>query len=100
MIFCNPVPIAAACLIHRNVVTDGLRAMFDAIIDLTKHGKDIVLPFGFTTVYLTNKNLKVVFSKDFTSSIEEKKFEDKVNKLTTDEEKSCLDFCCLENVIQ
>lgn len=43
MIYCNPVPIAAACLLGKDVVTDALNTIFLAIQDLTKYNRDIVL---------------------------------------------------------
>ena len=43
MIYCNPVPIAAACLMGKDVVQDALDAIFLGIIDLTKFGKRYLL---------------------------------------------------------
>jgi hypothetical protein len=43
MIYCNPVPIAAACLLGKDVVQDALNTIFLAIQDLIKYNKDIVL---------------------------------------------------------
>ena len=36
-IFCNPVPIAAACFIGKEIVDSTLNAIFNAVIDLTKY---------------------------------------------------------------
>ena len=47
MIFCNPVPIAGACLMGSDVVTDTLSALFLAITDLIKQGKNLDIAFGF-----------------------------------------------------
>jgi hypothetical protein len=69
MIYCNPVPIAAACLLGQDVVTDALSTMFLAIVDLVKFGKIIDLAFGCCNVRIYNKNLNVVFSDSFTESI-------------------------------
>jgi hypothetical protein len=66
MIYCNPVPIAAACLLGQDVVTDSLNTIFLAITDLTKYGKNIDLAFGFCNVRIFNKNLNVVFADSFT----------------------------------
>ena len=38
MLYCNPVPIAAACLLGKDVVQDALDALFLAITDLVKYG--------------------------------------------------------------
>lgn len=69
MIYCNPVPIASACLLGKDVVTDVLNTLFLAIIDLVKYGKDINLQFGFCAINITNKNLKITFSNSFVESI-------------------------------
>lgn len=37
-IYCNPVPIAAACFLGKEVVESTLNALFSAVIDLTKYG--------------------------------------------------------------
>ena len=65
MIYCNPVPIAAACLLGQDVVTDALSTIFLAIVDLIKLGKNIDLAFGFCNVRIFNKNLNVVFADQF-----------------------------------
>lgn len=69
MIYCNPVPIAAACLLGTDVVTDIISTLMLAIIDLTKYGKDLDLAFGFCNVRITGKNMKTVFSETFINSI-------------------------------
>ena len=62
MIYCNAVPIAAACLLGKDVVTDVLNTIFLAVIDLVKYGKNIDLAFGFCNVRIIGKKLNVVFS--------------------------------------
>ena len=37
-IFCNPVPIAAACFMGKDIVDSTLNAIFTAVGDLTKSG--------------------------------------------------------------
>ena len=69
MIYCNPVPIAAACLLGKDVVTDALNTIFLGVIDLVKYNKDIVLQFGFANVSIVNKNLKVLFSDNLKESV-------------------------------
>ena len=69
MIYCNPVPIAAACLLGKDVVTDALNTIFLAIIDLVKYNKDIVLHFGFANLTIVNKNLKLLFGENYKESI-------------------------------
>ena len=65
MIYCNPVPIAAACLLGADVVRDCLSTLFLAIIDLIKYGKDISLQFGFCNIRCSGRDLKVYFGNEF-----------------------------------
>ena len=63
MIYANPVPIANACQMRKDVVRDTLDSIFRAIIDLiTLQDKDINLAFGFCNVIIRNKNLQVPFA--------------------------------------
>jgi hypothetical protein len=75
MIYCNAVPIAAACLLGKEVVTDALNTIWLAITDLVKYGRDVNLQFGFCAVRITGKDLKVNFSNSFVESIQNKHFE-------------------------
>lgn len=68
MIYCNAVPIASACLLGKDVVTDALNTIFLAIIDLVKYGKDINLQLGFCAIRITGKNLYINFSSNFIES--------------------------------
>jgi hypothetical protein len=72
MIYCNPVPIAAACLLGKDVVTDALNTIFLAIQDLVKYNKDVVLQFGFGNITIINRSLKAQFAGDFIESIQHK----------------------------
>lgn len=63
MTFCNPVPIAAACYLHKNVVVEGLNAIFNAIYDLVQYGKNILLKFGFCNLALANGTLSYTFNE-------------------------------------
>jgi hypothetical protein len=83
MIYCNPVPIASACLLGKDVVTDALSTIFIAITDLVKYGKNIDLAFGFCNVRITGKNLNVVFSENFKESIQDKNFESNMKRSVT-----------------
>ncbi len=75
MIYCNPVPIAQACLLGKDVVADALQAIFLAIIDLVKFGQNIDIALGFCNVKIFNRNVKVIFREDFSSMIKNKNFE-------------------------
>jgi hypothetical protein len=65
MIYCNPVPIAAACLLGKDVVQDALNTIFLAIQDLIKYNKDIVLQFGFACISIIGRSLRTMFSQSF-----------------------------------
>jgi hypothetical protein len=75
MIYCNPVPIAAACLLGKDVVQDALQSIYMAAIDLVKYGRDIDLPFGFCNIRITSKKMNVVWLPSFVESCQNKGFE-------------------------
>ena len=68
-IYANPVPVAAAAMLGRDVVTDALNTIFLAVQDLIKYDKNIDLAFGFCNVRFSNRNLKVVFSETVKSEV-------------------------------
>lgn len=77
MIYCNPYPISAGCMVSKDVVKDGLEAFWAAVIDLIKLDHDINLNFGFCRIVIDDKNLKVKFGTTFVSSIRGRKFQNK-----------------------
>ena len=83
MIYCNPVPIAAACLLGKEVVSDALKTIFLAIIDLIKYNKDLLLNFGFASIRIANRGLKVVFSQDYKGSCKDKTIENQMKRAIT-----------------
>ena len=82
-IYCNPVPIAAACLLGKDVVQDTLSTIFLGIQDLIKYDRNINLQFGFCCIKIVNKNMKVTFSEEFKEYIKNKHFETKMKRSTT-----------------
>ena len=68
-IYANPVPVAAAACLGKDVVVDGLNTIFLAIQDLIKLDKNIDLAFGFCNVRITGRNLKVVFAPELSRSV-------------------------------
>jgi len=50
MMFCNPMPVAAACFLGKDVVKSAMEAFVKAIIDLTNLNYDLNLDFGFCKV--------------------------------------------------
>ena len=83
MIYCNPVPIAAACLLGVDVVTDALNTLFLAITDLVRFNRDLVLQFGFCNVNIINKSLTVTFNSQFKEAIVNKGFQSNMQRGTT-----------------
>ena len=79
-IYCNPVPIAAAVFLGKDVVESTLNAIFSAIKDLLQHDSDIVLKMGFCVVKMLKRNLTVTFNPTFLDQINNKDFEGVMRK--------------------
>ena len=75
MIFCNPVPIAFSCNLDKVVIRDSHKAIFSAIKDLTKLGRNLHLAFGFAALEVQNMSLKVVFAKEFSQKVNNSEYE-------------------------
>lgn len=82
MIYANPVPIAAACQMGKDVVEDTLRTIFLAIKDMLKFDHNIVLQFGFANINFVNKAVKVVFAPYLTTEVKDKDFEQNMRRST------------------
>ena len=80
MVFCNPVPIAQACYLDKEVVRDAHKALFKAVYDLTKLGRGLVLQFGFAVVVISNRDLKVKFDPRFEASLNDKTYESRMRR--------------------
>lgn len=80
MIYCNPYPISAACMVPKDVVKDGLEAIWAAIIHLIRADHDIDLNFQFCRIVIADRNLKVRFRSGFDKQIKAKDFEDKMKR--------------------
>jgi len=79
MIYCNPIPIAAACYMQKNVIVDGLNSIFSAIYDLIDIGKNVMLKTGFCNISFIDKNLTYTFSPEVSQTVAKmKESEDKV----------------------
>ncbi len=83
MIYCNPVPIASACLMGTDVVTDAINTLILAFIDLVKYGQDLELGFGFCSIKIKNKALKAFFHQDFNGTVKVKDFESQMKRSVT-----------------
>ena len=64
MTYCNVIPIAASCYLHKNVVSDTLDAIFTALYDLINMGKNITLKLGFINIYFMDKNMTYNFNPE------------------------------------
>ena len=80
MIYANPVPVAAACQMGKDVVEDALKSICKAIIDLTMHDKDIQLQMGFCNVRITNRKLNVIFADYLKKELGDKNFEGQMKR--------------------
>ena len=80
MIYCNPYPISAGCMVSKDVVKDGLEAFWAAVIDLVKQDVDVNLNFGFCRIVIDDRNLKIRFRTGFAGEIKGKDFEDKMKR--------------------
>lgn len=69
MTYCNPVPIAASCYLHKNVISDTLDAIFTAVYDLVNMGKNVHLKFSFMNLYLYDKNLTYTYAPDVANNL-------------------------------
>lgn len=83
MIYCNPVPIAAACMLGKDVVQDALNTIFLAIVDLIKYNRDLRLDFGFCRIGIANRGLKATFMTDFKGACSDKTFEHQMKRAIT-----------------
>lgn len=82
MIYANPVPIAVACQMGKEVVEDTLRTIFLAIQDMIKYDHNIMLQFGFCNIHFVNKSCKVVFAPYLTTEVKDKEFEPTLRRST------------------
>lgn len=80
MIYCNPVPIAQAAYLSKEVVRDTHRAIFRAVGELGKAGANIELRFNFAVVRVANRDLVCHFNSSFTSTINNSTYEFKMRR--------------------
>ena len=80
MMFCNPAPIAQACFLQPDVVKSAHSSLFNAIKDLTRTGRHLLLKFNFAVLIVKDRALDVQFSPSFKTSVRDKTFEKKMRK--------------------
>ena len=59
----------------KDVVEDTLRTIFLAVQDLIKYDYNLMLQFGFATINIIEKNMKVTFAPYLTTEVKDKEFE-------------------------
>jgi hypothetical protein len=69
MTYCNPIPIAAACYLPKNVIVDSLNVIFTAILDLINIGKNVIVKTGFCNISFFDKNLSYSFNPDLSQIV-------------------------------
>lgn len=77
MIYCNPVPIAAASFLSPKVVGDALNAITNAIFDLITLNRAICLKTGFCNVYFVDKNVTYSYSPEILNMVKDIKESEK-----------------------
>jgi len=81
-IYCNPVPIANACQMGKEVVESVLKTIFLAIKDMLKYDHNIMLQFGFCNISFVNKACKVTFAPYLVTEVKDKDFEHNMRRST------------------
>jgi hypothetical protein len=80
MVFCNPVPIAQACYLDKNVIRDAHKAIFHCVKEMTKLGRTINLAFNFCVLVVNNMSLQTRFTKEFLSGVNDHRYEFKMRR--------------------
>jgi len=80
MVFCNPVPVAAACYLGKEVVASAIQAFIEAVGNLTQLGYNLDIDFGFCKVKINNRNLSYNYKTDFNQGLNQTSFESKIKK--------------------
>lgn len=71
MTYCNPIPIAASCYLHKNVVSDTIEAIFNGVYDLVNMGKNVTLKFSFCNIHFMEKNITYSFIPDLKTTMKD-----------------------------
>eukprot|EP00331_Platyophrya_macrostoma_P030095 CAMPEP_0176437154 /NCGR_PEP_ID=MMETSP0127-20121128/18436_1 /TAXON_ID=938130 /ORGANISM="Platyophrya macrostoma, Strain WH" /LENGTH=269 /DNA_ID=CAMNT_0017820693 /DNA_START=24 /DNA_END=833 /DNA_ORIENTATION=+ len=83
MIFCNPVPIANATYLAKEVVASILDAFVQAVNDLTQLGYDLRLNFDFCKVHINDRNLSYKYDQSFVEALNRNDYEQKLRRSDT-----------------
>ena len=69
MIYCNPVPIAAAAELDRDVTESILNTFARAVCDLTELGKSMDILIGPCHIKINNRNMTHSFPSNFANNL-------------------------------
>ena len=69
MIYCNPVPIAAACSLDKDVAESILASFARAIVDLAELGKSLEIVIGPINIKIVNRHLTYNYSSNFANQL-------------------------------
>ncbi|CAM6002425.1 unnamed protein product [Sphagnum balticum] len=80
MIYCNPVPIAAACYLDKEVTEAILSSFAHAVGDLTELGKSLDFSIGVASIKIVNKHLTYSYSSNFAKQLNDIEYEKNLKK--------------------
>ena len=80
MIYCNPVPIAAASSLDKDVTESILSAFARSVLDLIELGKSLELTVGPCHIKIVNKNLTYNFVGNFSNHLNNTEYEKNLKK--------------------
>lgn len=80
MIYCNPVPIAAASSLDKDVTESILSAFARSVLDLIELGKSLELTVGPCHIKIVNKNLTYSYVGNFSNHLNNTEYEKNLKK--------------------
>ena len=80
MIYCNPVPIAAAAELDKNVTESILASFARAVCDLTELGKSLDIQIGPCHIKINNRNMTHSYPSNFCSGLNNTEYEKTLKK--------------------
>lgn len=83
MIYCNPVPVAHACYLDKDVTESALNAFAKGVIDLVALGKNMEIKIGVITIKINNRNLTYSYDSGFANNLNTTEYEKQMKKSIT-----------------
>ena len=80
MIYCNPVPIAAAAELDKDVTESILNTFARAVCDLTELGKSMDILIGPCHIKINNRNMTHSFPSNFACNLNNTEYEKNLKK--------------------